>query len=86
MVPYIYRDYEFTLTNKNCPRFLRDLAISRGTITSNFCLTYNFPATQANRWKMFFRLRWPTATGMEKFHTLGHQTSPPRNLEPPTPQ
>ncbi len=77
---YIYRDYSCTLSQKNCSQLLQALAISGGSITSNFTLNNGFPEKSVGRWEMFFRLRFSNRNGLEKFHSLGFETTEPERV------
>lgn len=82
----IYRDYSCTLSQKNCTNLLQALAISKGSITSQFTLSNGFPEKSVGRWEMFFRLRFFNQQELDKFHSLGLNTQEPEkvvmNLDP----
>jgi hypothetical protein len=77
---YIYRDFNMTLSQKNCSQLLQALAISRGTIVSNFTLNNGFPEKTVGRWEMFFKLRFSNETELEKFHSFGFATKEPEQV------
>lgn len=76
----IYRDYSCTLSQKNCTNLLQALAISKGSITSQFTLGNGFPEKSVNRWTMFFRLRFMTQDYLDKFHSFGLETTEPEKV------
>ena len=71
----IYRDYNCTLSQKNCSQFLQALALTKATITSNFTLSNGFPEKTVGRWEMFFRLKFRDQESLDKFHSLGLETT-----------
>jgi len=77
---YIYRDYNCTLSQKNCSQLLQSLAISRGTIVSTFTLGNGLPEKTVGRWEMFFKLRFSNQTQLDKFHSLGFETQEPEKV------
>ena len=77
---YIYRDYGCTLSQKNCTALLQALALSKGTITSNFSLNNGFPKSSVNRWEMFFRLQFLSEENVECFHSQGLITTEPAKV------
>lgn len=73
----IYRDYSCSLSKNSCTQLLQGLAIAGGSITSNFTLSLGFPEKSVGRWEMFFRLRFRNQAALDKFHSLGLQTTEP---------
>ena len=71
----IYRDYYCSLSQKNCALLLQSLAITGGSITSNFTLHRSFPEEKIGRWEMHFRLEFGNQESLDNFHALGLQTT-----------
>ena len=76
----IYRDYCCSLSQKNCALLLQSLAITGGSITSNFTLHGGFPEKKIGRWEMHFRLRFRNQESLDNFHALGLQTTEPERI------
>lgn len=63
-----------------CANFIRAIAISRGTITSNFSLSNGFTEKQIQYQSMYFRVRFSNQTELDKFHSFGIKTSEPEKI------
>jgi len=77
---YIYRDYHSNLSQKACTNLLQGLAISRGCITSMFTLNNGFPERSVGRWECFYRIRFLRQEYLDKFHSLGFETTEPAKI------
>lgn len=75
----IYRDFSIQLSKSQCT-FLRDLAISGGSITSSFVMNNAFPEKSVGNWSMFFKLKFQNQEHLDKFHSLGHETFKPPKI------
>lgn len=74
----IYRDYSCTLSERNCVKLLRALAVTKGEIASQF--------TQAERGKSlptattWFRLRFIDLKAVKAFEALEFELEKPTRL------
>lgn len=77
---FIYRDYHCTLSQKNCSQLLQALALSGGSTTCQFTLNNGLPEKTVGRWEMFFRLKFLNQKSLDKFHSLGFETTEPEKV------
>ena len=75
----IFREYTCTLSEKNCARLLRALAISGGSIATSSPLHPRSSELNIGRQKMLYRLRFGSPQSLDKFHSLWMETPEPEH-------
>lgn len=79
--PTVFRDFTLSqLTDKGSGKFLRALAASQASITCCFTNASSLPDYRYV--SMFFRLRFPNQSYLDKFHSLGFETTDPPKISP----
>lgn len=77
MLEPIYKDFSLRPTKDSSAKFLQAVSISRACITCSFSLHNGFPDSSANRHEIFFRLKFSNQAKLDKFHSLGFETTEP---------
>lgn len=77
----IYRDYHCRLSKDACAELLQAIAICKASIISTFTLGNGFPEKTVNRWEMFFKLKFRNQESLDKFHSLGLETTEPEVIK-----
>lgn len=68
-MPYqpIYRDSSINMSTKKCTDFLRQVHLSKATITCSFTISNDFSVNQLSYVSMFFRLRFNSQKHLDIF-------------------
>jgi hypothetical protein len=73
-----YREYSCTMSSPKCTALIQGLALSGGSITSMHS-TYR-EGLKVNYCTMFFILKFFRQENLDKFHSLGFETTKPEKI------